>query len=98
MTFHGDQVTSPLIREAEGAVLDDILHFAADGQFNIVGRRGRVVKIEDKRISLDEIEQRLLALDGIATPPRWRSLAVVVRPLACCWYSVTRRACTETTG
>ena len=65
MTFHGDQVTSPLIREAEGAVLDDILHFAADGQFNIVGRRGRVVKIEDKRISLDEIEQRLLALDGI---------------------------------
>ncbi|QBC00839.1 AMP-binding protein [Enterobacter cloacae] len=65
VTFHGDRVTSPLIHEAEGIVLDDILHFAADGQFNIVGRRGRVVKIEDKRISLDEIEQRLLALDGI---------------------------------
>ncbi|WP_336215552.1 AMP-binding protein [Enterobacter sp. P82] len=65
VTFNGDRVTSPLIHEAEGIVLDDILHFAADGQFNIVGRRGRVVKIEDKRISLDEIEQRLLALDGI---------------------------------
>jgi acyl-coenzyme A synthetase/AMP-(fatty) acid ligase len=65
VTFHGDRVTSPLIHEAEGIALDDILHFAADGQFNIVGRRGRVVKIEDKRISLDEIEQRLLALDGI---------------------------------
>ena len=65
VTFHGDRVTSPPIREAEGVVLDDILHFAADGQFNIIGRRGWVVKIEDKRISLDEIEQRLLALDGI---------------------------------
>lgn len=65
VTFHGDRVTSPLIHEAEGIVLDDILHFAADGQFNIIGRLGRVVKIEDKHISLDEIEQRLLALDGI---------------------------------
>ena len=65
MTFHGDRVTSPLIPEAEGVLLDDILHFTADGQFSLVGRRGRVVKIEDKRISLDDIERRLLALDGI---------------------------------
>ncbi|MBE3511654.1 acyl-CoA synthetase [Enterobacter cloacae complex sp. I2] len=65
VTFHGDRVTSPLIPEAEGIVLDDILHFTADGRFSLVGRRGRVVKIEDKRISLDEIERRLLALDGI---------------------------------
>jgi len=62
--LHG-RGTSPLIHEPEGVVLDDNLHFTADGQFSIVGRRGRVVKIEDKRISLDEIEQRLLALDGI---------------------------------
>lgn len=65
VTFHDGRVTSPLIHEPEGVVLDDNLHFTADGQFSIVGRRGRVVKIEDKRISLDEIEQRLLALDGI---------------------------------
>ncbi len=65
VTFHGDRVTSPLIPEAEGVLLDDILHFTADGQFSLVGRRGRVVKIEDKRISLDDIERRLLALDGI---------------------------------
>lgn len=65
VTFHGDRVISPLIPEAEGIVLDDILHFTADGQFSLVGRRGRVVKIEDKRISLDDIEHRLLALDGI---------------------------------
>ncbi|MDS0116189.1 AMP-dependent synthetase, partial [Enterobacter hormaechei subsp. steigerwaltii] len=65
VTFHGDRVISPLIPEAEGVLLDDILHFTADGQFSLVGRHGRVVKIEDKRISLDDIERRLLALDGI---------------------------------
>lgn len=59
------RVTSPLIHEAEGLLLDDILHFDADGRFRLAGRRGRVVKIEEKRISLNEIEQRLLALEGI---------------------------------
>lgn len=59
------RVTSPLIHEAEGLLLDDILHFDDNGQFNIAGRRGRVVKIEEKRISLNEIEQRLLELEGI---------------------------------
>lgn len=58
------RVTSPLI-DAHGVLLDDILHFADNGQFSIEGRRGRVVKIEEKRISLTEIEQRLLALEGI---------------------------------
>ncbi|VTP82115.1 Uncharacterised protein [Leclercia adecarboxylata] len=41
--FH---VTSPLIRAPEGLLLDDILHIEDNGQFSIVGRRGRVVKIE----------------------------------------------------
>lgn len=58
-------VTSPLIHEAEGLPLDDILHFEDNGTFSIAGRRGRVVKIEEKRVSLNEIEQRLLTLDGI---------------------------------
>lgn len=60
------RVTSPLIHEAEGLLLDDILRFDANGLFNIAGRRGRVVKIEEKRISLNEIERRLLELDGIS--------------------------------
>ncbi len=42
-----------------------MLQFNQNGQFHLIGRRGRVVKIEEKRISLVEIEQRLLALDGI---------------------------------
>ena len=69
VTFRAEEetcrVTSPLIHEAEGLLLDDILHFDDNGQFTIVGRRGRVVKIEEKRISLNEIEHRLLALEGI---------------------------------
>ncbi|MEL2240030.1 acyl-CoA synthetase [Leclercia adecarboxylata] len=56
---------SSLLIDADGVLLDDRLQFADNGQFSIVGRRGRVVKIEEKRISLNEIEQRLLALDGI---------------------------------
>lgn len=59
------RVTSPLIHEEEGLQLDDILHFDSEGLFSIAGRRGRVVKIEEKRISLNEIERRLLELDGI---------------------------------
>ncbi len=56
---------SPLIANAEGLLLDDILQFTGNGQFNLTGRRGRVVKIEEKRISLNEVEQRLLMLEGI---------------------------------
>lgn len=67
--FHQEEETfrvfSPLIADEEGLPLDDILQFEENGQFHLVGRRGRVVKIEEKRISLSEVEQRLLELDGI---------------------------------
>ncbi|HDU3727400.1 TPA: acyl-CoA synthetase [Klebsiella aerogenes] len=49
----------------ESGVIDDILHFNESGQFQLAGRRDRVVKIEEKRISLSEVEYRLLQLDGI---------------------------------
>ncbi|ENZ8429184.1 AMP-dependent synthetase [Klebsiella aerogenes] len=56
---------SPLIADDNGLVIDDILHFNESGQFQLAGRRDRVVKIEEKRISLSEVEHRLLELDGI---------------------------------
>lgn len=59
------RVFSPLIADDSGILLDDILQFDANGQFRLMGRKGRVVKIEEKRISLSEIEQRLLELEGI---------------------------------
>lgn len=43
---------SPLMEEDSGLLLDDILQFSEDGQFHLMGRRGRIVKIEEKRISL----------------------------------------------
>lgn len=59
------RVISPMIAEKTGLLIDDILHFDDDGRFRLSGRRGRVVKIEEKRISLSEIEHRLMAMDGI---------------------------------
>ena len=59
------RVFSPLIADNHGLLLDDTLGFIENGQFHLLGRRGRVVKIEEKRISLNEVEQRLLELDGI---------------------------------
>lgn len=56
---------SPLIASEEGLLLDDIIQVESDGLFHLAGRRGRVVKIEEKRISLNEVERRLMALDGI---------------------------------
>lgn len=56
---------SPLIAEPAGLLLDDRLQVAPDGQFHLTGRRGRVIKIEEKRVSLHDVEQRLLALEGI---------------------------------
>lgn len=57
-------VESPLIHEG-CRPLDDILEFTAQGRFRLSGRRDRIVKIEEKRVSLSEIERRLLALPGI---------------------------------
>lgn len=58
-------VTSPLITQPEGIPLDDTLSFNPEGTFTLLGRRGRVVKIEEKRISLSEVERRLLDIEGI---------------------------------
>ena len=39
--------------------MGDRVAFRADGRFELLGRVDRVAKIEDKRVSLSEIEQRL---------------------------------------
>ncbi|WP_198149979.1 AMP-binding protein [Castellaniella caeni] len=61
----GWQVRSPLIDAPAGQALDDQLEFDADGRFQLLGRRDRIVKIEEKRVSLDEVEARVRALDGV---------------------------------
>ncbi|MDE8753533.1 AMP-binding protein [Pectobacterium polaris] len=57
---------SALIPHVLGHKLDDRLAFDGAGHFQLCGRHDRVVKIEDKRISLSEIERRLLDLPDIA--------------------------------
>lgn len=56
---------SPLIPSREGILLDDILQFTEPDRFYLAGRGGRVVKIEEKRVSLSEVEARLITLEGI---------------------------------
>lgn len=57
---------SNLIPSPEGVILDDQLEFEDDLlHFRLLGRYDRIVKIEDKRVSLTEIESLLCAIDGI---------------------------------
>ncbi|PHM27088.1 AMP-binding protein [Xenorhabdus ehlersii] len=59
------RVYSPLLPEPFGLVLDDQFAFDSQGNFALLGRRDRLVKIEEKRISLSEIERRLCEISGI---------------------------------
>ncbi|MDD1610599.1 MAG: AMP-binding protein [Methylococcaceae bacterium] len=53
------QLTSPYLPES--VLLDDQLSLQTNGQFILNGRLDRIVKIEEKRLSLTELEQCLLA-------------------------------------
>lgn len=61
----GFRVISPLIGEQNGLLLDDQLYFSEANRFHLAGRRGHVVKIEEKRISLSEVERRVAELEGV---------------------------------
>jgi len=57
-------VTSPHIPEGMFQT-EDVAELFADGAFMLKGRADRIVKIEERRVSLTEIEKRLSALAGI---------------------------------
>ncbi len=66
-------VTSPFISEGRPQrdgrmrfVLGDRVSFHADGDFELMGRADRVVKIAEKRLSLPEMEQRLKTHPAVA--------------------------------
>lgn len=56
-------VDSPLFC-ADETQINDIIQLEENG-FHLIGRQDRIIKIEEKRISLTEIEQRLTQLDEI---------------------------------
>ncbi|GLP97032.1 AMP-binding protein [Paraferrimonas sedimenticola] len=66
-------VQSPFIHEGQFATKDKVaLH--SDGTFTLQGRADRIVKIAEKRVSLDELERVLLTSELVA------DAAVIVAP------------------
>ncbi|MCL1967857.1 MAG: AMP-binding protein [Fibromonadales bacterium] len=54
-------VKSPYIAEKNGFVTGDLAEFLDNGKFTLNGRADSIVKIEEKRISLPEVEKRILS-------------------------------------
>jgi acyl-coenzyme A synthetase/AMP-(fatty) acid ligase len=60
-------VVSPLIPDTGELTLSDIIQLAPDGrQFQLNGRADRIIKLEEKRLSLTEVERRLISLPEVA--------------------------------
>lgn len=53
-------VSSPCIQDPNGFVIKDLVDILPDGRFMMNGRADSIVKIEEKRISVTEVENRLL--------------------------------------
>ncbi len=64
---HSMNVASPLIPDTGELTLSDIIQLAPDGrQFQLNGRADRIIKLEEKRLSLTEVERRLVSLPEVA--------------------------------
>lgn len=59
------RLTSPYLIEQKGIDLDDKIQLAEKGRFALLGRLDRIVKVEEKRVSLDELEHSLNASDWV---------------------------------
>ena len=54
------RIISPYIKNPEGFATADLAQMLPDGRFLLKGRSDSIVKIEEKRISMTEVENRLL--------------------------------------
>lgn len=54
------RIISPYIKDPAGFATADLAEFLDDGRFLLKGRSDSIVKIEEKRISMTEVENRLL--------------------------------------
>lgn len=59
-------VQSPFLSQGHHVETNDLAKLLPNGCFELLGRADRIVKIEERRISLREIEQKLLALQEVA--------------------------------
>lgn len=53
-------IKSPYIKDPAGFQTADLVDIHDDGRFILMGRKDSIVKIEEKRVSLTEVENRLL--------------------------------------
>ncbi|MFA6857398.1 MAG: AMP-binding protein [Treponema sp.] len=53
-------IVSPYIKDPKGFATADLVDILSDGRFVMKGRSDSIVKIEEKRISMTEVENRLL--------------------------------------
>lgn len=66
------QLRSPFLPDGQTYLGDDAIAIEPDGRFRLSGRVDRVLKIEEKRVSLVEVERRLgalAAIDEVAVVP-----------------------------
>ncbi|MDD9173326.1 AMP-binding protein [Aliivibrio sp. S2TY2] len=62
---HCLELLSPFIDESQWYPTSDYCDLLDNGQFMLKGRVDRVIKIEEKRLSLTEVEKRLMQLEWI---------------------------------
>lgn len=60
------QISSPYLPDSHVEQTADAVRMSADGRFELLGRLDRVVKLEEKRISLPLLEQALVAHEWVS--------------------------------
>lgn len=60
------QISSPYLPDGHVEQTADAVRMSADGRFELLGRLDRVVKLEEKRISLPLLEQALVAHEWVS--------------------------------
>lgn len=58
-------LTSPYLPDASAYPMDDRIVLHDDGRFSLLGRIDRIVKVEEKRLSLDALENALAQSDWV---------------------------------
>lgn len=89
-------VASPLIPDTGELALSDVIQLAPDGrQFQLNGRADRIIKLEEKRLSLTEVERRLISLpevaDAAVLTQQQTGRTVLVAAIVLSPYGETRR-------
>lgn len=78
------RIISPYIKDKDGFATADLVDIFEDGRFLLKGRADSIVKIEEKRISLPEVESRIMQTElvqevkVIAMEDRRQYLAAVI--------------------